>query len=238
MLKIAICDDNKEDLGLYAEWVRAYAANAACEIRCFSFDSGDALIAAVERGGSFDIIFFDVIMPGVDGIETAKEVRQVSDTSIIVFLTVSREFALESYEVRAHDYLLKPVTQDRFLQVLNEVVRLASGRSMQSILLQRASGVTKILFESIRYVEVMQKRLYFYLNDGSVLKTTGTIGSVEKTLLAEPRFLKPHRSYLVNMEYIETVGAKEIRMTDGQTIPLPKALLSKVKEQFLNYYTE
>ncbi len=235
MIKIAVCEDSPTDLSFFMALIDQYSAAASCELKYFPFFSGDQLIEAVERGADFDIIFFDILMPGINGIDTAKELRQIGYGSIIIFLTVTKDFALDAYSVKAHDYLLKPVTKERLFSLLDEVISESLNHLQQCLVLSRSTGLSKIQFKKIRYIEVIQKRLYFYMTDGSVFETIGTIGSMEAILLKDARFIKPHRSYIVNMDYIDTICSSEICMLDQIKIPVPKAVYTQIKEKFINY---
>lgn len=238
MIKIAVCEDNQTCLSLLYNLIEDYRLGAAakCEIKCHAFSFGDQLIQAVERGMHFDIVLIDILMPGINGIDTAKELRHIGYDSIIVFISTSKDFALDSYAVKAYDYLVKPVTRERLFSLLDETIEKLQRQATQCIVINQASGVTKIYFQKIRYVEVIQKRLYFYMSDGSLIKTVGTMAAIEKLLLADARFLKPHRSYMVNMDYVDTVTSKEICMLDQTKIPVPKAISTKIKTQFIDYY--
>lgn len=237
MIKIAICENDQKELSSLLSLIDEYraATNVTPEIRCSSFLSGAQLIEIAEQGAEFDIVFFDILMPGMNGIDAAKELRQMGCGATIVFLSVSKDFALDAYSVKAYDYLLKPLARERLFSLLDEIINESSNQAKQYIVLNRSSRLTKILFKKIKYIEVIQKRLYFHINDGTTIETIGTISSVEETLLTDPRFLKPHRSYIVNMDYIDTIHSKEICMLDQAKIPVPKAAFTNIKEKFINY---
>ncbi|MEG0382504.1 MAG: LytTR family DNA-binding domain-containing protein [Christensenella sp.] len=237
MIKIAICEDKQNDLLLLLSYIDKYSVSNAlhAEIKCYDFCSGSRLIEAIEHGANFDIVFLDVMMPGLSGLDTAKEIRQIGYGAIIVFMSISKDFALDAYSVRAYDYILKPISKERLFLLLDEIISESLSQANKYIILRRSTSLLRILFNKIRHIEVIQKRLYFTMNDDAVFDVAGTMGSVEKTLMADARFLKPHRSYIVNMDYIDTINSKEICMLDNAKIPIPKALFAKVKAQFIDY---
>ena len=119
MIRIAVCDDNSEFLERTVHMIEKWSEQSRIPAEILRFDNGDALIEknAVVR---IDIIFLDIIMPFLNGMDTAKELRQVNNAVKIVFLTSSPEFALESYSVKAKDYLLKPITYEKIKEILDE----------------------------------------------------------------------------------------------------------------------
>ncbi|MEF9863498.1 MAG: LytTR family DNA-binding domain-containing protein [Christensenellaceae bacterium] len=237
MIKIAVCEDNPDDLSHLLDLIQKYSTvcTQETEIKYFSFLSGDSFIEAIERGSIFDIVFLDVLMPGINGIDIAKELRQLGHDSIIIFLSSTKDFAFDAYAVKAYQYLLKPTSKELLFPLLDEAISETFHQSNQYIVLQHSAGLSKILFKKLKFIEVIQKRLYFNMNDSPVFNTVLTLSAVEQNLLADSRFLKPHRSYIVNMDYIDTIHFREICMLDQTKIPISKVLYTKVKEKFINY---
>ena len=120
MVKIAICDDETEFLDILSESLSSWCRAHQLTLQLYRFTNGDELISA-HRAYGMDLILLDMIMPLLSGMDTARELRQADTAVRLVFLTSSPEFALESYEVRAFDYLLKPVTYERLAQLLDEL---------------------------------------------------------------------------------------------------------------------
>ena len=122
MIKIAVCDDSPECVQntnlMIEKWVKEN--NIIAEILCF--DNGDALINKSLKY-KFDIVFLDIVMPLLNGMDTARELRNHDKATKIVFLTSSPEFALESYSVKASDYCLKPVTYEKIHEVLDDCAK-------------------------------------------------------------------------------------------------------------------
>ena len=118
-LRIAVCDDSPIFLNKTKTYIETWSANTGHAVQIFTYDNGDALIEA-HKDCHMDIIFLDIIMPLLNGMDTARELRQHDRAVQIIFLTSSPEFALESYEVRAQGYILKPVSQEKLTKELNE----------------------------------------------------------------------------------------------------------------------
>ena len=120
-LRIAVCDDSPIFLNKTKTYIETWSANTGHAVQIFTYDNGDALIEA-HKDCHMDIIFLDIIMPLLNGMDTARELRQHDRAVQIIFLTSSPEFALESYEVRAQGYILKPVSQEKLSKELNEII--------------------------------------------------------------------------------------------------------------------
>ncbi len=122
MLQLAICDDNIDELSNMVQLINQYRSskNLDCEYAVFS--NGFELVSALEKGKRFDIYCLDIIMPGFTGIDVAKEIRTYDKTAPILFFTSSPEFALESYSVKAINYVLKPISKDMLFITLDEVL--------------------------------------------------------------------------------------------------------------------
>ena len=118
-MRIAICDDEPISLQITSSLVERWSAESGNPVEVFAFDNGDALLAksSVLR---MDLVFLDIIMPLLSGMSTAKELRECDCNARIVFLTASSAFALESYDVKASGYLLKPITYDQIKKLLDE----------------------------------------------------------------------------------------------------------------------
>lgn len=219
-VKIAICDDNNDflcQLGTMLEnWPQAPE-----NITTAFFTDGDALLAS-HRNHPFDIILLDVVMPLLNGIQAAHEIREEDSTVKIVFLTSSPEFAVDSYSVRASNYLLKPLDQERFYRCMNELAADLQEKA-RSIPVKGLNSVRRVELESIEYLEAQNKRVLVVLKDGSSIVSTEPLYHFEEMLLSEDGFYKCSRSYIVNIQWINTYTLKEIRMRSGCRIPISRA---------------
>lgn len=219
MLRIAVCDDMSEFLksvdGLVSSW-RCDGGAVTVSL----FDNGYSLIEEHAKL-PFDIILLDVVMPLIGGIETAAEIRR-SDRSVkLVFLTSSPEFAVESYSVKASNYLLKPIDPEKLYACLDELYYDINEHS-GSMVVRDASAAHKIRFSDIEYVEAQGKQVAFFMRDGTLIRASEPFYSYERLLLSEHGFLKCHRSYVVNVSSVETYTPKEITVRSGTRIPISR----------------
>lgn len=220
MFKIAICDDSKDFVDQTLCLLENYEYTKYNYV-CQSFDNGDALIAA-HRHSPFDIILLDVIMPMLNGIETARIIRKNDKNVKIVFLTSSPEYAVDSYTVKANNYLLKPLDSSAFFQCLNELVSEIT-RSTKTLTIKELHSVRKIPLDSIAFVEAQNKHTIFTLVDGSFLKTTEPMRTYENQLHVADGFFRCHRSYIINLCQVSSYASKEITMHSGMRIPVSRS---------------
>ena len=219
MLRIAICDDLPEVLQQTQAVLEKWPGKPEyCHID--SFPDGHSLIRA-HRETPFDIILLDVVMPDFSGMDTARELRREDSAVKLVFLTSSAEFAVESYTVKADNYLLKPLSPPNLYRCLEELCRdiLENARCLT---LRTANAVHRILHRDIEYVESQNKQVLLYLSNGSSLRTATPLYALEPQLLPAEGFFKCHRSYIVNFHKIGTYSQKEIVMRSGCRIPISR----------------
>ena len=219
MLRIAMCDDMAEVLQ-QTKQILARWPNRPASMGIELFTDGDALMAA-HSASPFDIIFLDVLMPLLNGIETAAEIRQQDKSVKIVFLTSSPEYAVDSYRVKANNYLLKPVDTNKLYACLDELTEELRQQT-KTVVVKVRNGVHRVELQNIEYVESDNKYVHFALSDRSVLTSTSPLYMYEKSLLLEDGFFKCHRSYVVNIHKIKSFTNKEITMQSGCRVPISR----------------
>lgn len=232
MLRIAICDDMPEFLQKTSDLICRWQ-NRPEFFTVETFSDGDSLIAA-HAGKPFDILFLDVVMPLLNGIETAREIRQTDRSVKIVFLTSSAEFAVESYTVKADNYLLKPVSPEALYRCLDELQSDIRENS-RYIIAKSATSVHRIPFPDIEHIEAQNKQVLFFLANGSTVSSTEPLYSLENKLLLSDGFFKCHRSYIVNFQRIATYTPKEIRMRSGCRIPISRSCQKEFELAYFEY---
>lgn len=235
MIKIAVCDDSNEDLSITINILNEYKALGICDIEYESFTSGVELVSSIQAGNTFQIILLDIIMPRVNGIDIAKEINDYDKEVRIIFMTCSQEFAVESYAVGAYYYILKPIKKGQLFQLLNKVRKELEICNEKSIIVKCKSTIVRIVLTQLEFVEVINRTIFYHLNDGTVLQSTGVFSNIEPALLSYRQFVKPHRSYIVNLNYIDFLMPKELLMRSNITIPIAKSCYKSLKDTYFNY---
>lgn len=220
MLRIAICDDMPEFIQSIEKLLEDWEEKPT-DILPEVFTDGDSLVES-HTSNPFDIILLDVVMPLLNGIEVASEIRKFDKTVKIIFLTSSSEYAVESYSVNANNYLLKPIDKNKLYSCLHvlytEIVEHAKYITVKSV-----TAMHRIALRNIEHLEAQGKKVLFVLCDGTTVESTNPFYFYENKLLHEDGFLKCHRSYIVNVYKITTYTQKEIRMQSGYRIPISRS---------------
>lgn len=205
---IAVCDDQAEELSALT-----------------------ALLDVAQRE-RFSLYLLDVMMPGIDGMDAAREIRTFDDAADIVFLTSSPGFAYESYGVRALEYLLKPISGGLLFPVLDKLM-LREQRPQDGLTLKAGATLVRVPFSRLSYVEVNGKHLYFHLADGTVREVAGSLKDYEPLLLVRPEFMRIHRSYIVNMLQIDELSPAGVHTFSGMNLPVSRLLYPQLQKDYM-----
>jgi len=180
------------------------------------------------------MLLLDILMPGLTGMEAAKEIRRSDREIPIIFLTSSREYAVESYRVGAEDYIIKPVRKDEVYPSLDkQLIRFAQEEAYLTV--KTGNGIIKLLFSQIVYVEVTNRTIQFVLVNGEVREAYGYLSDYEEKLLSDPHFFKPHRSYLINLRQVIELDKKGLITTVGKIVPVARDAFVKVKTAYMKF---
>ena len=235
MIKIAFCDDDLSVLNDLQILLDQYRVTHNQVLEYSAFHSPLDLLAAIERGLRFDILFLDILMPGQNGIETAEEIRKYDNNVKIIFLSSSREFAVQSYHVGAFFYQLKPILEASLFRVMDSVLEVCEKEQTSSLILRCKTGITRVEPRQIEYCEVLHRTLFIHLSSGKVLECTRSLEELSSQLLPFGGFLRPHRSFLINLDYIHSLSYKSITMCSQTEIPIPRGKYNEIKDAFLNH---
>lgn len=230
---LAICDDDSRVLQQLAQAVSGYAAACGQQLRIQTFEETESMLRAA-RAGHFTHYFLDVMMPGVDGMDAAREIRSFDADARLVFLSSSTEYAYQSYRVRATDYLLKPVQSQQLSELLERLFAEESSAE-ECICMENGRGVLRIPCTRLSFVEVSQKKLYFHLTDEQLRIIPGSFAAFEAKLLARPDFFKIHRSYIVNLSQVKELSPEGCILTTGVNLPVSRLLYQQVRRAYMAF---
>ncbi len=240
MLKVAVCDDEADQLEQAAALLREFfakrpetAANLAL------FHDGRSLLDALERGQSFDLYLLDVLMPGLNGIEVGKAIRGMGRDGTIVYLTTSPDYAVDSYLTQAFFYLLKPVERERLFEVLDRAVALLQKRKSEATIVSTSSGMRSIPLSDILYVERVGRFMRFYLVSGETVDSRSirtSFRDAAATLLADERFALCGASFVLGLHHVKSVEKNAALLDSGNWVPVPAPTFVDLKKAWMNYW--
>ncbi len=230
MIKIAICDDEIYMIEMLDEKITTFFEHKNMDIDIFHFSSGSVLLQSDEK---MDIIFLDIQMDRLNGLETAKELRRRKYKGFLIFVTVFKEYVFDTFEVQAFDYLVKPLQTESFMRTMNRLFSAVRSENAGHLLIQRGDELDIVLFGEILYCEVINRKVYLHLKDARVLNYYEKIENLEKKL--DERFFKCHRSYLVNLQYLKSYKKGRAYLTSGEEIPVSRLRSGEFSNSILQY---
>lgn len=230
-MKIAVIDDSAEDRKLLAEKIQNFCLRESLIYEIRSFSSGNEFLLASRA--DWDIIFLNIFMNEIDGMTVARTLRGNNVSSLIVFTTSSRDYAIESYDVRAFHYLVKPIEQDK----LDEVLRL-SEKSIRSrnhyIEVKEGRIMSRILIRDIMYTDYYNHYIQIH-TPGRMIKTYMSFAEFSPLLLKYKQFLSPYRNCMINMDYVQQMDDHDFLMKDQVQIPINRARKSEIRQAYADY---
>ncbi len=234
MIKFAICDDEPVMAQEFSNQLSQYMSEEQIKSYCVnSFSSGRSLL---ESGCDFDVIFLDIQMERPNGMETAKMLRQRKNNSLLIFVTVLKEYVFDAFEVEAFDYLIKPLDIGHFKRTMDRIIKSLQQREAKSIVVQRGTSCEVILLEKILYCEVQGRKIYIHQDNGKVTDYYDKLEDLEQRM--DGRFFRCHRSYLVNLEYVRGSHAGQVLLTQGIKIPVSRLRERDLTQALLRYMKE
>lgn len=228
---LAVCDDKQEELDATLSLLDLWQAKRGLTLRRKAFQSAVELLEVAQQE-RFTLYLLDVMMPGMDGLECAREIRRFDDVAELVFLSTSPGFAYESYGVRALNYLLKPVEREKLFALLDQLF-LREQKPLEALTLKTGTTIIRVPYTHISYVEVIGKHVYFHLVDGDVREVTGTLKDYEALLLPRPEFMRVHRSYVVNMLQVEELSSAGLRTFQGKELPVSRLSYPQLQKDYM-----
>jgi len=218
-MNILICDDMPEEAQKLENAVKEadFEANVVC------FFKAQDVLNYIKTGAHIDVCFLDIIMPEMNGIELAANMRAAGFNGKIVFLTTSKDYGVESYQVKAYFYLLKPVCKNDVAKLLNEIKLSESNKDSAGIKIEIRNMTRFVYFYEISFVEVINKNVFFRLLNGDNIVIFASLSEVLPQLMADGRFAQCHRSYVVNIDAVTQIRGKEIILRCGRKAPISRS---------------
>ena len=226
MIIVAICEDERYILEELRKKVEKYINRKSLDASIKTFMSGEDLLKAKKK---FDIILLELMLPGIDGLEVA---RQISCRSRIIFVTSYREYAVEAFDANAVHYLVKPVTEERLFSALDRAVNQTEQMDNQALTLIK-SGKTQVIFiRDILYCEVFNHQVRIHTVHGTY-DYFGTLDMLETKL--DERFFRCHRSFVVNMSCVAGQEKGVAILTNGEKIFISRRKQTDFIQRLLNF---
>lgn len=228
MIKIAICDDEKALRTQLREIAERELQLQGVDYNISEFESGESFLRAND---SFDILFLDIEMPGINGIDTAKSLRQMDTNTIIIFVTSYKDFVFQGYEVRALNYILKPYKEEKIKEVLFVALTESAKLSEQYYLVEQRGGTTKLYFKDVICFS-SDRRMVTATGTKNTVSFYGTLSDLEGKLPSF--FVRIHSRHLVNLHYVEHIKSNSV-ICSSETLPVSRSCKPELMTAFAKF---
>lgn len=234
-MRIVICDDNPDELKRYEYLLKELAEKHAVTLDITQYDRGEPLLFASQSPTfAADIIFLDINMPGILGVDVAKKLREYGYKNEIIFITVSKNHMLNAFDVGALHYVVKGETDSKqFEEIFLRAVKAAEEKDRQYVLFSGGGESRNIPVNSVKYFEVYNKEITVYYDKETSFEFISTLDKLEKQLF-EYGFFRIKKNYLVNLTQIETVTAKDVTLRDGTNLTIGRKYYKPLKAALAN----
>lgn len=230
-MRIAICDDLAKDRTRLQKVVETYFSGKSELLQIQNYESADELLDSYHVG-KYQIIFMDIYMEGISGVAASRRLRETDPICAIIFTTTSPDHAMAGYEVRVSDYLLKPYEDKDVYAALDWAIEhLPKQRSVLNIVSERER--VHLPVEQIMYIEVYGRESQIHMAGGEIHSTNNSLSELSKGM--GEAFLRCHRSYLVNLEYVKQPREDGFLLTNGDIIPIGTSMEGSVRQMFFDW---
>ncbi|MCI8363646.1 MAG: response regulator transcription factor [Eubacterium sp.] len=229
MIRIGICDDERYMSDRIRAMVSRFFHPQNIEIIILQFSSGEELLKFNKK---IDILFLDIQMKGIDGMETARKLRRRKFKGFLIFITVLKEMVFQSFEVQPYDYLVKPIEEQHFQKLMERL--LGSMRNArENLLIQKGYESRIIPIGDIIFCEIIDRKIYLHLVSSEVVDYYDRIENLEKKL--NDGFFRCHRSYLIHLKYLKSYKNGTAYMENGREIPVSRLRSKEFSNVILQY---
>lgn len=229
-IRIAVCDDDAEMSDSIRTMTADFFRGKNIEAKILQFSCGEQLL---NYDKNIDILFLDIQMHGIDGMDTARKLRERRFKGFLIFITVLKEMVFQSFEVQAYDYLLKPVEQTHFQRTMERLFISMQKTAEATLLIQKGHERHMISLEDIVYFEIFDRKVFVHLASSEVIDFYERIENLENKL--DDRFFRCHRSFLIHLKYLKSYKEGIAYMEGGKELPVSRLRRKEFSGAVLQY---
>jgi len=233
IINIAIVDDEEVQVQLLTKYVENWACKKNIKLIVDSFYSGESFEFSWSMDKRYDVLLLDIQMPGLNGVELAKKIREEDQIINIIFITAIPDYIGEGYNVEAINYLIKPIDEKKLYECLDRAFE-KTPKEEKVLLVEEQGEIHRIVQGDILYIESFGHNLEINTIDERY-NIRKNIGNMEKEL-DDKDFVRCHRSYIVGLRYVKRIGKNELELDNGIIIPVSRRQYAKTNRAFIEYY--
>ena len=236
-MNVIVCEDTLEDREALCLSIERFFRDISCPVKIAAYESGESFLKdwSANTSESFKIAFLDIYMPGISGIEVAQKIRETDGDMAIIFTTSSRDHAIDGFSVQALHYLLKPIGYTEVENTLSRCVKLFSD-SIAFIEVVSDRITVRVLLKDIMYIEIFDHACMIH-TESETIKSYRSLDEIERQLsfMGARMFLRTHRSFIVNMNYIDDAEDNDFLLKNGTAVPIRKKDRLSVNQAYRDY---
>lgn len=233
MIKIAVVEDSDKDFSVLQSYMLEFFNSIEHEFSIERFP--DALVFLENYHADYDIVFMDIELPGKNGMEAAKRMRQLDEHTLLIFVTNMAQYAVNGYEVNAFDFIVKPVRYSVFVTKMRRTLGYLARMEDREVLVKTEEGMARLSASQIEYIEAQAHILIYHLEGGKTILSRDTLKNLEGKLNPDTGFFKCSRCYLINLKHIREVKTASVKVGNDELFisrPRKKEFMATVAKFF------
>ncbi len=233
MVRVAICDDQQEYLAGVHDAVSSYfSRRPEFSVRISDFSSPTRFLEELGRSSGWDIVVLDICLPGMLGTDVAREIRRRHDRTEIIFISISRDYAIDAFSLKAVHYVVKPFSQAQLDEALQRAMDSFEEKSVRRLLVNIGNGeVQSVSIDKILYIESQGYRRVVHTAEGLYEEVKDTLSRMQEELdsISPGQFIQPYRGYIVNLDAVRTVASDRIFLNNGEFILIKRGDFRRIR---------
>ena len=238
MITCAMCDDELPFAEQLRSLVMAYAKKRRVELQAETFASAEELLEEIENGAGFEILFLDIEMRKMDGIELGKKLRERSYQTLIIYVSGYDQYMRQLFEAEPFRFLSKPLKQEELENVLDKAFERISRFHRELFTIRFGKNVVNLLCRDIVYLESNKRKVIVHTVRGEYEYYHKPDEAEEELLAISADFVRIHKAYLVNMEHVEAFQYEKLALRDGTILSISEAHRANVRSRFWEWGSE
>ena len=231
-MDIAIIEDSIQEAEQLEGYLHSYLSKLQIYRSIDYYSSGESFLTQWGEK-TYDLVFLDIMMDGISGIDVARTIRETDTDCLLIFISSSKEFALQGFEVRAFDYLLKPVSRETFERTM-ELCQRELARHVRFIEVKESRTLVKIPLNDIIYTDYYNHYIQIHTT-ARIVRAYQQFDQFSPLLLRYPQFLSCYRNCIVNMDHVASVDKNDFVMENGERVPITRGSRNTIYQRYADY---